>query len=158
MTLFDLRRRVPRSQQLPASISRQHRHFLHASLAPAAQNTIPCSRAWSAHGVRTWSECSATACQCHHRPVLLAGTCALWQHGARCTHAWTIHSCMLASDSLFPSLLASAGAKKKDGKRACAFGTMFGFLVLKRCCLWTSVPARVTSACMSLCPCSRVSA
>ena len=63
----------------------------------------------------------------------------LFGNTVRGAHAWTIHACMLASDSLFPSLLASAGAKKKDGKRACAFGTMFGFLVLKRCCLWTSV-------------------
>ena len=56
LTFFDLRRRVPRSHQLPPSISRQHRHFLHASLAPAAQNTIPCSRARSAHGVRTLAD------------------------------------------------------------------------------------------------------
>ena len=63
---------------------------------------------------------------------------------------------MLASDSLLPSLLASAGAKKKGGKRACAFGTIFGFLVVKRRCLWTWLSVKCVHVVLPVLSCVRV--
>ena len=119
ITFFDLRRRVPRSEQLRTSVIRQHRHFLHASLAPAAQNTIPCSRARSAHSVRTvlgmlshgLPMASSTRPACRHM-CSLATRCAVHMLGR------SILACLLLTLFFHRFLQAQVPKKRTENEPA----------------------------------------